>query len=74
MVAGSTLVSFMPEMTFTRETAAGTLSARPLQGTAFARASIDVLTARGHDLSHAARRFVAVLAQAARRGPEALSD
>jgi len=44
----------------------------PLQGTAFARASIDVLTARGHDLSHAARRFVTVLAQAARRGPDSL--
>jgi DNA-binding transcriptional LysR family regulator len=74
MVAGSELVSFMPEMTFTREAAAGTLAARPLQGTAFSRASIDVLTARGHDLSHAARRFVTVLAQAARRGPESLVE
>lgn len=74
VVAGSELVSFMPEMTFTREAAAGTLACRPLQGTAFSRASIDVLTARGHDLSHAARRFVAVLAQAARRGPDSLAD
>jgi DNA-binding transcriptional LysR family regulator len=74
MVAGSELVSFMPEMTFTREAAAGTLAARPLQGTAFSRASIDVLTARGHDLSHAARRFVTVLAQAARRGPDSLVE
>lgn len=74
VVAGSELVSFMPEMTFTREAAAGTLAARPLQGTAFSRASIDVLTARGHDLSHAARRFVAVLAQAARRGPDSLAE
>jgi DNA-binding transcriptional LysR family regulator len=74
VVAGSELVSFMPEMTFTREAAAGTLAARALQGSAFARASIDVLTARGHDLSHAARRVVAVLAQAARRGPESLAD
>ncbi|MFM1991981.1 MAG: hypothetical protein RJA99_4938 [Pseudomonadota bacterium] len=72
VVAGSELVTFMPERAFTREAAAGTLAAMPLQGTAFARASIDVLTARGHDLSHAARRFVAVLAQAARRGPETL--
>jgi DNA-binding transcriptional LysR family regulator len=74
VVAGSDLVSFMPEMTFTREAAAGTLAAMPLQGTAFTRASIDVLTARGHDLSHAARRFVTVLAQAARRGPGSLAD
>jgi DNA-binding transcriptional LysR family regulator len=72
VVAATELVSFMPELTFRREAAAGTLSAMPLQGTAFARASIDVLTARGHDLSHAARRFVTVLAQAARRGPDSL--
>jgi DNA-binding transcriptional LysR family regulator len=73
VVASSSLVSFMPEMTFTRELAAGTLAAIPLQGTAFARASIDVLTARGHEPSHAARRFLTVLAQAARRGPDSIS-
>lgn len=67
VVASSDLVSFMPPMTFTRELAAGTVSALPLQGTAFTRASIDVLTARGHDLSHAARSFLAELVQAARR-------
>jgi len=70
LVAGSELVSFMPPMTFTRELAAGTLGAVPLQGTSFSRASIDVLTARGHDLSHAARRFLTVLTQAARPRPE----
>jgi DNA-binding transcriptional LysR family regulator len=69
-VAGSELVSFMPPMTFTRELAAGTVAALPLQGTAFSRASIDVLTARGHDLSHAARSFLAELVQAARRRPD----
>jgi DNA-binding transcriptional LysR family regulator len=69
-VAGSELVSFMPPMTFTRELAAGTVAALPLQGTAFTRASIDVLTARGHDLSHAARSFLTELVQAARRRPE----
>jgi DNA-binding transcriptional LysR family regulator len=69
-VAGSELVSFMPPMTFTRELAAGTVAALPLQGTAFSRASIDVLTARGHDLSHAASSFLAELVQAARRRRE----
>jgi len=70
VVAGSDLVSFMPPMTFTRELAAGTVSALPLQGAAFTRASIDVLTARGHDLSHAARSFLAELVQATRRRPD----
>jgi len=70
MVANSALVSFMPPMTFTRELAAGTLAAIPLQGTSFSRASIDVLTARGHDLSHAARRFLTELTQAARPRPD----
>lgn len=67
VVANSDLISFMPPMTFTRELAAGTLSAIPLQGTSFSRASIDVLTARGHEPSHAARRFLGFLTQAARQ-------
>ena len=67
VVANSDLVSFMPPMTFTRELAAGMLSAIPLQGTSFSRASIDVLTARGHEPSHAARRFLGFLTQAARQ-------
>jgi DNA-binding transcriptional LysR family regulator len=69
VVASSDLVSFMPPMTFTRELAAGTVTSQPLQGSAFARASIDVLTARSHDLSHAARSFLAVLTHAARERP-----
>jgi DNA-binding transcriptional LysR family regulator len=69
VVASSNLVSFMPPMTFTRELAAGTVVSQPLQGNAFTRASIDVLTARTHELSHAARSFLAVLTQAARQRP-----
>jgi DNA-binding transcriptional LysR family regulator len=69
VVASSDLVSFMPPMTFTRELDAGTVVSQPLQGTAFTRASIDVLTARTHELSHAARSFLAVLTQAARQRP-----
>jgi DNA-binding transcriptional LysR family regulator len=69
VVASSDLISFMPNMTFTRELASGLLAAVPLQGSAFARASIDVLTARGHEPSHAARRFLGFLTQAARQGP-----
>ncbi|TXL64123.1 LysR family transcriptional regulator [Zeimonas arvi] len=67
VVASTSLVSFMPPMTFTRELASGSLAAIDLQGPVFARASIDVLTARGHEISHAARRFLDFLVRAARR-------
>lgn len=67
VVAGSDLVTFMPPMTLERELAAGTLVAIDLQGTAFSRATIDVIRARGHELSHAASRFLGFLVQAARR-------
>jgi DNA-binding transcriptional LysR family regulator len=65
-VANSRWVSFMPAMSFTREQSAGLLTAIPLQGVSFSRATLDVLTARGHDLSHAARHALGVLVAAAR--------
>lgn len=67
VVASTSLVSFMPPMTFTRELASGSLAAIDLQGPVFSKASIDVLTARGHEISHAARRFLDFLVRAARR-------
>lgn len=67
VVGGSDLVTFMPPMTLERERAAGTLVAIDLQGSGFSKATIDVIRARGHDLSHAASRFLAGLVQAARR-------
>jgi len=66
VVATSELVSFMPVMTFERELSTGTLVAMELQGAAFSRASIDVLTTRGRELSHAAQRFLAFLVDEAR--------
>jgi DNA-binding transcriptional LysR family regulator len=67
VVAGSEIVTFMPPMTLERERAAGTLIAIDLHGSAFSRATIDVIRGRGHELSHAASRFLGFLVRAARR-------
>ncbi len=69
VVGATSLVTFMPPMTFTREQNNGTLLAIDLQDAAFTRASIDVITARGHGMSLAARQFLeALVAQARDRG------
>lgn len=69
VVGATSLVTFMPPMTFTREKNNGTLHAIDLLDTTFTRASIDVITARGHGMSLAARQFLeALVAQARDRG------
>jgi DNA-binding transcriptional LysR family regulator len=69
VVSATSLVTFMPPMTFTRELANGTLHAIDLPEATFARASIDVITARGPGVSLAAKQFLETLvAQARDRG------
>lgn len=69
VVSATSLVTFMPPMTFTREQANGSLHAIDLPDATFARASIDVITARGHGMSQAARQFLeSLVAQARDRG------
>jgi DNA-binding transcriptional LysR family regulator len=68
VVSSSNLVSFMPPLTFAQELAGGTLAAVELDGKVFSRASIDVLTAQGHEPSQAARHFLSFMKDMARPG------
>ena len=54
----SDLVSFMPRLTYAKEEAQGLIAAAELNDPVCAKATIDLITARGHKLSAAARSFM----------------
>lgn len=58
LVCSTDLVSFMPRLTYAREEADGLIAAAELDDPVCAQATIDVITARGHKLSAAARSFL----------------
>jgi DNA-binding transcriptional LysR family regulator len=61
LVMRSDIVSFMPPLTLTQETADGGLLAIPLVDRDAESASIDVISSRGRELSVAARTFLSSL-------------
>lgn len=61
LVMRSDIVSFMPPLTLTQETADGRLLALPLSDRDAESASIDVISSRGRELSVAARTFLSAL-------------
>ncbi|WP_118179090.1 LysR family transcriptional regulator [Paraburkholderia phosphatilytica] len=61
LVRQSDIVSFMPPLTLTQEQAHGWLRAIPLDERDSGAATIDVITARGRQMSAAAQRFLKVL-------------
>jgi len=58
LVCSSDLVSFMPRLTYAKEEAQGLIAAAELNDPVCAKATIDLITARGHKLSAAARSFM----------------
>jgi DNA-binding transcriptional LysR family regulator len=58
LVRSSDVVSFMPRLTFEKDEAEGLIAAAELNDPVCAQATIDVITARGHKLSAAARSFL----------------
>lgn len=63
-------VALLPEPTFRREVAAGTLVARPLEGPRFLR-PLGVIYRKHHDLSSFARRFMELLRE---HSPDAFTE
>ncbi len=64
MVASSDLLTFMPPLTFTKEAASKQLRAISLSDKTCERASLDIVTAREHQLSAAAQAFLKPLLEA----------
>lgn len=58
LVSSTDLVSFMPRLTFEKDEAEGLIAAADLNDQVCTRATIDVITAKGHKLSNAARGFL----------------
>ncbi|MFW7344823.1 MAG: LysR family transcriptional regulator [Pigmentiphaga sp.] len=58
LVAGSDVISCMPPLTFAHEEAAGLLAGVPVSDKSCRQASLDIITARHHKLSAAARAFL----------------
>lgn len=69
LVRRSDLISFMPPLTFAHEVETGVLRAIDLTDQASRQASIDLITARRHPLSSAARAFLAATLDRMRRYP-----
>lgn len=62
LVQNCDVIGFMPRITFAREEAAGGIVSAELRDPVCRQATIDIVTARGHKLSTAARSFLRHLA------------
>ncbi|MBH1965392.1 MAG: LysR family transcriptional regulator [Comamonadaceae bacterium] len=62
LVQNCDVVGFMPRITFEREEAAGCIVSAELRDPVCEQATVDIVTARGHKLSTAARSFLRHLA------------
>jgi len=58
VVQNCDVIGFMPRITFAQEETAGRIASAELMDPVCERATIDIVTARGHKLSAAARSFL----------------